>query len=53
MIFFKLVIKKYYQMDINPFHAPGLFLYSLKISENQRLSNVFRGIKKDYWHEID
>ena len=27
----------------NPFHATSLFQYSLKTSENQRFSDVFRG----------
>ena len=31
---------------INPFHATGLFRYPLKTSENQRLSDVFRGYQK-------
>ena len=30
----------------NSFEATGLFLYSLKISENQRFSDVFRGYRK-------
>ena len=31
---------------INPFQANVPFLYPLKISENQRFSDVFRGYKK-------
>ena len=31
---------------INPFHATGLFRYSLKPSENQRMSDIFRGDQK-------
>ena len=31
---------------VNPFHATGLFLYPLKISENQRFSDAFRGYRK-------
>ena len=30
----------------NPFHASGLFLYFLKTSENQRISDVARGFRK-------
>ena len=33
-------------MDVNPFHANGLFRYSLKTSENQRFSDVFREYRK-------
>ena len=29
---------------INPFHATGLFIYSLKISENKTFSGVFWGV---------
>ena len=36
-------------IDLNPFHATGLFLYPLKISENLWLSG---GIKRDQWHEM-
>ena len=32
---------------INPFHATSLFLYPLKTSENQRLSDIFRGKLKE------
>ena len=35
----------------NIFHATTLFLYPLKTSENQRFSDVFRGIERDKWHE--
>ena len=31
----------------NPFHATGLFLYPLKIVENQRFSDVFQGIYRE------
>ena len=31
----------------NPFHTNGLFQYPLKISENQRFSDVFRGVQKE------
>ena len=34
-------------LAINPFHAFGLFLYPLKISENQRFPNVFRVVQKE------
>ena len=50
---FKTCYQKVLSNDINSFHATGLFLYSLKISENQRFSNVFRGMEKDHWHEIE
>ena len=30
----------------NPCHVTGLFLYTLKTSENQRFSDVFRGYRK-------
>ena len=30
---------------INPFHANVSFLYSLKTSENQRFSDIFRGCR--------
>ena len=33
-------------MLINPYYATGLFLYSLKTSENQRFSDVFRRYRK-------
>ena len=32
--------------NINSFHATGLFLYLLKISENLRFSDVFMGYRK-------
>ena len=34
------------QESINSFHGTGLFLYPLKISENQRFSDVFKGYRK-------
>ena len=38
---------------INPFHARGLFLYTLKILENRRFSNVSSGvIERDQRHEM-
>ena len=33
--------------QLNPFHATGHFLYPLKISENQRFSDIFRGAQKE------
>ena len=33
-------------MVFNPFHPTGLFLYTLKKSENQRISDVFRRYRK-------
>ena len=35
-----------YLLFNNPFHASGLFLYSLKTLENHWFSNVFRGYRK-------
>ena len=32
--------------SLKTFHVTGLFLYLLKISENQRFSDVFRGCRK-------
>ena len=36
---------------LNPFNATGLFLYPLKTSENQRVSEAFCGIERHQWHE--
>ena len=33
-------------LDLNTFHATGLFLYPLKTSENQRFSDVSREYRK-------
>ena len=33
-------------LDINLFHATGPALFTLKTSENQKLSNVFRSYRK-------
>ena len=38
--------------DFNPFSATGLFLYTLKISENFWFGNDFKGYKRDHWHKI-
>ena len=38
----KLAFKK----PFKPFHATGLFLYTLKISENLWIPDVFRGYRK-------
>ena len=32
--------------QINPFHTTDLFLHLLKISENRRFSDIFRGYRK-------
>ena len=32
--------------SLNPFHATGLFLYPLKITEIQRFSDVLRGYRE-------
>ena len=39
---------------VDPYHATGLFLYSLKASENFWLSNVFRGYRRRpvVWKEL-
>ena len=34
-----------------PFSSQCSLLISLKISENQKFSDVFRGIKKEHWEE--
>ena len=34
------------ERDSNPFHDFGLFLYPLKVPENQSFSNVFREYRK-------
>ena len=34
------------RISVNPFHATGLFLYTLKTSENQMFTDVFRGYRK-------
>ena len=39
-------VNTYLALNINPFHATGLFLYPLKTSENHRFSDVFRGYQK-------
>ena len=39
-------------MFTNVFHATGLFLYQPKTSENHKLPDVFRGLKRDRWLEI-
>ena len=39
-------------MDINRFHATGLFLYPLKTSENLLFSDVSGGIERpEAWNE--
>ena len=38
---------------INPFHASDLFWYPLKTSANLWFSDVFRGINRNQWHEMD
>ena len=38
--------------SINPYGVTGLFLYPLKTQENQRFSEIFRGIEIDHWHEM-
>ena len=35
-----------------PFHGTSFFLYTLKTSENQGISEVFRGIKRERWYEM-
>ena len=36
----------------NPFHATGLFRYSLKTSENLWFFIFSGGIERDQWHEM-
>ena len=43
----------YVGITTNPDHFTGLFSYPLKTSENQRFSDVFKGYKRDQWHEVD
>ena len=39
---------------VNPFHAIGLFLYALKLSENQRFSGVLGDIERPVaWNELN
>ena len=40
--------------DVIPFHATDLFQYPLKISENQRFSDVFWGYGRRpvTWHKL-
>ena len=51
IIWFSILYKKAF---INPFHAANLFWYPLKISENQRFSDIFRGYQKRSvaWNEL-
>ena len=42
----KTVLDLHRNRFIDPFHATFIFLYSLKISENLRLTDVFRGYRK-------
>ena len=39
-------------MIINTFHATSLFLYSLKILENQSFLMFSGGIDTDQWHKM-
>ena len=42
-----IVLHKYSMvLRFNPFHAAGIFLYPLRIPENQRFSDIFRGYRK-------
>ena len=42
----EIVFELFGQFLLNPFYATDLFQYSLKTSENQRFSDVFRGYRK-------
>ena len=42
-----------YSTTYNPFHTTDLFWYPLKTLESLSFFNVFRGIKRDHWHEMD
>ena len=46
--FFAELNRKYCELHqrFNPFHATNLFLYPLKISEKQTISDVFKGDRK-------
>ena len=50
--FFYFYVTIWYYDYFNPFYATDLFWYPLKTSENQRFPDVFRGIKRDQWHEM-
>ena len=41
----------YFEHVFNPFHNTGLFLCTLKTSENQRFLDIFRGYKTDQYDE--
>ena len=38
-------------IPINPFHANVPFLYPLKMSENQRFSDIFEDMEIGHWRE--
>ena len=38
-------------IPINPFHANVPFLYPLKMSENQRFSDIFGDMEIGHWRE--
>ena len=48
---FSLYRKSYFSL-INLFDVTGLFLLSLKISENQRSSDMFKAYKRDRWQDM-
>ena len=41
-----------FHVYVNPFHTIGLFRYPLKTYKNYTFSDVFRGCKRDCWHEM-
>ena len=49
---FPTLYMKHYTL-YNSFHANVPFLYPLKTSENQRFSDVFRGIEMGHWPKRD
>ena len=52
LLLFLFYVTIWYYDYFNPFYATDLFWYPLKTLENQRFPDVFRGIKRDQWHEM-
>ena len=46
------MVKTKANFELSPFHVTGVFLQTLKISENLWFADVFRGIERGKWHEI-
>ena len=51
----RLIFLSFSELSIHPFYATGLFLYLLKISENQRFSHFFWRYRKRSvsWHVLE